>query len=148
MEINLKVIQVLPLQSGVSKNSGKQWTSQMFIGETMDQYPRKAACTVFNPGQNVATPNVGDMITASFDLDSRSFMTKDGREMWSTDIRVWKIVPYDPAANIPGFAPQQPAPQQPYPTPQGQYAPQQPQYAAPQYQAPQQQPAPSNDLPF
>lgn len=164
MEINLKVIQVLPLQSGVGKNSGKQWSSQSFVGETMEQYARKVCLEVFNPGQNVAIPNVGDMVTASFDLESRSFMSKDGREMWSTTVRCWKLVPYDPTANVPGFAPQQPAPQmqpqqqayapqpqQPYNAPQGQFAPQQaPQYAAPQYQAPQQpQPQANMDpLPF
>lgn len=158
MEINLKVIQVLPLQSGVGKNSGKQWCSQMFVGETLDQYPRKVACTVFNPGQNVATPNVGDMVTASFDLDSRSFTGRDGVERWSTDVRVWKVVPYDPTVNVPSFAPQQPAiqtqpqqqyaqqPQQQYNAPQGQFTPQQaPQFAAPQYQAPQ-QPQPQANL--
>lgn len=168
MELNLKVIQVLPLQSGVGKNSGKQWSSQMFIGETMDQYPKKVACSIFNPGQNVATPNVGDMVTASFDLDSRSFTGKDGVERWSTDIRIWKLAPYDPTANVPGFATQQTAPQaqpqqqyvspqqqwagapQPSGYPAQQYPPQQPapQFAAPQQPQYPQQPAPSNDLPF
>ncbi len=33
MEITLKIIQVLPLQEGVSQ-SGKAWKSQSYVGET------------------------------------------------------------------------------------------------------------------
>ena len=162
MEINGKVIKVLPLQSGVSK-AGKNWSKQEFLIETFDAYPKNVLCSIFNPGQNVAVPNVGEQITASIDIESRPFVGKDGVERFSTDIRAWKLTPYDPSVNVPSFAPQQPTPQ-PQAQPQQQWVgnqqsgtyPTQPQYqqAAPQFAPPQQpqfqqQPAPSNDgLPF
>lgn len=93
MEINLHVTQVLPPMSGTSKSSGKQWTKQEFIGETYDQFQKLVCCTVFNPSENTPIPNVGDSVTVSFDLESRSWTDKNGTERWSTEVKVWKIQP-------------------------------------------------------
>ena len=42
MEIQGKIVQILPLQSGVGKASGKEWKKQEFVLETLEsQFPRK-----------------------------------------------------------------------------------------------------------
>lgn len=37
MEIRGKIFQVLPLQSGVSQSSGREWKKQEYVLETNDQ---------------------------------------------------------------------------------------------------------------
>lgn len=54
MEIQGKIIAVLPLQSGVGANSGKSWKKQEYVLETLDaQYPRKICFNLW--GDNVDT---------------------------------------------------------------------------------------------
>ena len=86
MEIRGKIFQVLPLQSGVSQSSGREWKKQEYVLETNDQYP----------------VNVGDDVVVSVDIDSREY---NGR--WYTNISAWKIEkvgdmpPMVDSANIP-----------------------------------------------
>jgi hypothetical protein len=137
-ELNVtgRVLQILPLQQGTSK-AGNPWQKQEFVLEQGGQYPRKVCISLF--GDNVAkTPQVGQDVIVSVDIDSREF---NGR--WYTEIKAWNIV-------LAGA-------QQAAPAPQPTYQPPQPQ---PDYQKayPQQQavaPAPAtpqagvaDDLPF
>lgn len=89
MELHCRTIQVLPTISGTSK-SGNAFEKRSFVVETFDQFPRKVCFNIFNKS-DIRTPNVGEELNVSFDIDSRSFQTKDGRELWSTDCNVWKI---------------------------------------------------------
>lgn len=112
MNISGTVVQVLPIQSGTSK-SGNPWQKQEFVLDQGGQYPRKVCISLF--GDNVAKiPQVGQVITASVDIDSREF---NGR--WYTEIKAWNIVqtgaqPAAPApqqvATAPAAAPAQPQP--------------------------------------
>ena len=127
MNISGKVVQVLPIQSGTSK-SGNPWQKQEFVLEQGGQYPRKVCISLF--GDNVAkTPQGGQVITASVDIDSREF---NGR--WYTEIKAWNIIQT-------GAQPAVPAPQQVATAPAP--APAQPQQAAPVPQA-----GVADDLPF
>ncbi len=107
MEVNGKIIQKLPLQSGTSK-TGNPWSKQVYILETFDAYPKKVAFDFFgeriNQYDNVCA--VGATITLSYDIESREF---NGR--WYTDIRGWKAEPYTPpmAQGQPAAAPAAPA---------------------------------------
>ena len=117
MNISGKVVQVLPIQSGTSK-AGNPWQKQEFVLEQGGQYPRKVCISLF--GDNVAkTPQVGQDVMVSVDIDSREF---NGR--WYTEIKAWNIVQAGaqqaaPApqqvATAPAAAPAQP---QPAPAPQ------------------------------
>ncbi len=139
MEIQGRIIQVMPLASGVSK-AGNNWKKQEYLLETKDQYPRKVLFFFFNNAIDQYPLQVGDDIILSFDLESRSFVGRDGVERWSTDVRGYKAEKVaDQAA---GF--DQPAPsfQQPF---------QAPQPAVPQYpvgQEPQAEQSGTDDLPF
>lgn len=135
MEINIKVIQLLGQQGGVSR-SGKEWTRAQFIGETIEQYSKKICFTIFNPNDNKKVPAVGDNVTVSFDIDSKSWVDRSGVERWETSIMVWKITPTAQAAQqSPDELARQyqnnPAPQRTAPQPAYQQAPPQPSYQQP-----------------
>lgn len=161
MEIRGRIVQALPPQSGTSA-SGRAWKKQEFVLETFDQYPRKVVFTIFGDKVDQLAPSFQNFmvnstdVTVSFDLESRSFMGRDGVERWSTEVRPWKVVESStlqvPGYDMPSFAPQ--------PSASG-FAPQQPVagFAAPQQQAPQpavpqfpaaepQAAAGTDDLPF
>ena len=88
MEITLKIIQVLPSQEGVGSN-GNPWKLQGYVGETLDQYPRKVHFEVFGEDRIEQNPcELDQLVTVSFDIESREY---NGR--WFTSIRAWKIVP-------------------------------------------------------
>jgi len=99
-----KVIQVLPLQQGVSAASGKAWALQTFILETQEQYPRKVCIEIFGEQRIKDNPvQVDVLVTVNYDLESREF---NGR--WYTSVRAWKVglaATTAPAAQIPGALP-------------------------------------------
>jgi len=146
MEITGKLIQKLPVQSGVSQ-AGNNWSKAEFVIETVEQYPKKVCANLWGErAKSLDQFQLGDLITVSFDLESREY---NGR--WYTDVKAWKVEAATPAAvagaPTPGYAqPQGYAPQgygqpqQPVYPPQG-YV-QQPQGYVPQpqgYPQPQQQ---------
>ena len=110
MDIKGKIIQKLELQSGTSK-AGNAWKKQEYVLETLDSYPRKVKFDFFGDRADQYPLEVGDIITLSYDIESREF---NGR--WYTDIRGFKAMkedsnmaaapaPYPPAAGEPAPAP-------------------------------------------
>ncbi len=87
MEIVGKIIQVLPLQEGVSKASGNPWKMQSYVLETQEQYSRKVCFEIFGEDRIKNNPcQVDDIVTVSFDIESREF---NGR--WYTSIRAYRV---------------------------------------------------------
>lgn len=115
IQIQGQLIQVLPLNSGVGKASGKEWKKQDYVLETMDQYPRKVHFSVW--GDRIdPSYQVGEQVTIWVDIESREF---NGR--WYTDVKAWRMergfltaqAPQMPqgmpaAEGAPSFAAQQP----------------------------------------
>src|SRR4051812_18683503 len=86
LDITGKIIQKLNKTEGVSK-AGKAWSKQEFVMETQETYPKKVMISTMNEKVNeLERFNVGDVITASLNLESREY---NGR--WYTDARAWKI---------------------------------------------------------
>ena len=138
LEITGKVIQILPLQEGVSK-AGKPWKSQMFVLETGGQYPRKVPIKLFGDTVDRFPLQVGQDVTASLDIDGREWEGK-----WFAEVRAWNIA-YPQAQQVVQPAYQQPQAYQPtQPQPGWQQAYPQQQAVAP---APQQAGV-ADDLPF
>ena len=105
MEITGKIILKLPLAEGTSK-AGNAWRKQEYVLETNDTYPKKVHFVFFGDRVDQYPLEVGDMITLSYDIESREF---NGR--WYTDIRGWKaekVQPQQPAAAPAASAAQQP----------------------------------------
>ena len=84
MEINGKVIKVLPKQTGEGKNG--TWTKRLFIIETDGQYPKKVQISAFGDKLNVGIIKEGNDLNVHFDLESREFNDK-----WFTDVRAFKL---------------------------------------------------------
>ena len=99
MDINGKIVQLLPLQTGQGKNG--TWKKQEFILETGDTYPKKVCIAVWGDKIDMGPVKPGSAVTVSFDVESREF---NGR--WYTDVKAWKIVPGQAAS---GGGGQQPA---------------------------------------
>lgn len=104
MEIQGKVIAVLPERSGVSARG--EWKSQTYVIETQEQYPKKMAFDVFG-ADRIASFGIhsGEVINVSFDIDAHEYQ---GR--YFNQIRAWNVTkvsqpsaPYTPPAQ-----PQQP----------------------------------------
>lgn len=138
MEIEGKIIAVMPAQGGVSARTGNSWKSQDYVIETHEQYPKKCVFRVFGEDK-IANMNIqiGEELRVSFDIDAHEYQ---GR--WFNDIRAYNVVPA-----VAGQAPVAAAPvagAAPFPP--------QPAAAANSPFPPAQEPAtegsPADDLPF
>ncbi len=96
MEIKGKIIVALPEMTGTSK-AGNAWKKREYVLETQETYPKKVHFDFFGERADQYPLNVGDVITLSFDIESREYM---GR--WYTSIRGWKAEHDTAAANVPG----------------------------------------------
>lgn len=110
MELQGKVIAVLPARSGVSARG--EWKSQSFVIETHDSFPRKMVFDVFGE-ERLTRFNIqlGQEVNVSFDIDAHEY---NGR--WFNNIRAFDVrlvapntVSATPAAQAAPAAPQQPA---------------------------------------
>ena len=98
MEITGRIIAVLPVQGGISKN-GNEWKKQEYVLETHDQYPKKVCFQIFGADRiDQAAIQPGEELTVFFDIDSREYQ---GR--WFTNINAWKVE--RPMAAAPQSAP-------------------------------------------
>ena len=84
MEIKGKIILALPEMSGTSK-AGNAWKKREYVLETQETYPRKVHFDFFGEKADQYPLNVGDVVTLSFDIESREY---NGR--WYTGIHGWK----------------------------------------------------------
>ena len=92
MELQGKVIAVLPERSGVSARG--EWKSQSFVIETHEQYPKQMVFDVFGADRLAQfNINTGDEINVSFDITAHEYQ---GR--WFNNIRAWNVVHVDPNA--------------------------------------------------
>lgn len=86
MEVQVKIISKFDIVEGVSKSTGKEFKYFNFIGETIEQYPRKIAFDVFGEKRiSNCQVNENEVYNISFDVESREF---DGR--WYTKASAWK----------------------------------------------------------
>lgn len=94
MELQGKVIAVLPERSGVSARG--EWKAQSFVIETHEQYPRKLCFDVFG-ADRLAQFNIqsGEELLVSFDIDAHEYQ---GR--WFNSVRAWNIQRIDPNAVV------------------------------------------------
>ena len=84
MEINGKIIELLPEKSGESANG--PWRKQEYILETDSNYPKKICFMAW--GDKIGEFNLqqGENVEVSVDLESREY---NGR--WYTDVKAWKV---------------------------------------------------------
>jgi hypothetical protein len=99
MEINGKIIELLPEKSGESAKG--PWRKQEYILETEGQYPKKVCFMAWGDKIGEFAIKEGANLVVSVDLESREY---NGR--WYTDVKAWKVTQAGAAAdNIPFPAP-------------------------------------------
>jgi hypothetical protein len=98
MQLTAKLVQILPVETGMGKNG--EWKKQSIVVETEGQYPKKICVTVWGDKINPAQLQTGNMLTIDFDLESREF---NGR--WYTDVKAWKLESTGGASEIPADSP-------------------------------------------
>ncbi len=84
MEINGKIIEILPEKSGQSAKG--TWRKQEYVLETEGQYPKKVCFMAWGDKIDEFGIEEGESLVVSIDLESREF---NGR--WYTDVRAWKV---------------------------------------------------------
>lgn len=95
MEVKGKIILSLPEASGTSK-AGNAWKKKEYVLETLETYPKKVHFNFFGDRVDQYPLQVGDVITLSYDINSREF---NGR--WYTDISGWKAEKENAQASAP-----------------------------------------------
>ena len=93
-KILYKVIEIMPVESGTSQATGREWKSREFVAEEIAdvQYPNQVLLRV--SGENVKLidgVNVGDTVELGFNSRVRSFQTKDGKTMHSQENNCWRV---------------------------------------------------------
>ena len=86
MEIQGKIIVVLPERSGVSQR-GNQWRSISYVLETQEQYPKKLAFDVTNDKIEQLNIQLGEILTVQFDINAREY---NGR--WFNSVNAWNVI--------------------------------------------------------
>ena len=84
MELEGKIIQINPVQSGEGRNG--PWKKQEYIVETKSQYPKKVCVTIWGDKIDQFGLQQNEDVTLSIELESREY---NGR--WYTDVRAWKV---------------------------------------------------------
>lgn len=85
MELKATIIQVLPVERGVSK-AGKEWQKATVIAQYGDaKYPKKVALDNFKDAEKFAAIPVGAEVCFFIDVESREF---NGR--WYTSVTCYK----------------------------------------------------------
>jgi hypothetical protein len=84
MQLTAKLQNILPLQTGTSKNG--PWKKQEMIVETVGPYPRKVCFVIWGDRmkENILVP--GNFMTIHFEAESREYNGK-----WYTELKVFKL---------------------------------------------------------
>ena len=82
MDIKGKIIQKMEPVGGVSK-AGNQWKKQEYVLETLDSYPKKVKFDFFGDRADQYPLEVGDVITLSYDIESREFNGRSLPPPWA-----------------------------------------------------------------
>lgn len=85
MEIQGKIIKTLPIQSGMSKSTGKKWMVQNYVLETKEQYPKQICIEVFGDKICELDLQMGVEYQFSIDIDAREYK---GR--WYNKVSCWR----------------------------------------------------------
>ena len=96
MEIQGKIIVVLPERSGVSQR-GNQWRSISYVLETQEQYPKKLAFDVTNDKIDQLNIQLGEILTVQFDINAREY---NGR--WFNSVNAWNVIRQTQQAPVQG----------------------------------------------
>ena len=84
MQLTATLLQLLPAQSGQSKNG--PWKKQDIIVQTDEKFPKKVCLSIWGDKIDEKQLVLNNTLQLDFDIESREFNGK-----WYTDLRVWKV---------------------------------------------------------
>jgi hypothetical protein len=84
MQLTAKLVQLLPLVTGTSKNG--DWKKQEFIVEGDGPYPKKICIAIWGDKIKEAALQLGNVLKIDFDIESREYNSR-----WFTDLKAWKV---------------------------------------------------------
>lgn len=89
MELQGKIIAVMPANSGQSQRTGQTWMSQQYVLEVPGMYPKRMVFEVFGEDRikNFAIQQ-GQEVKVSFEIDAHEY---NGR--WFNEVRAWDVRP-------------------------------------------------------
>jgi hypothetical protein len=84
MELNGKIIQIMPEQGGNGRNG--TWRKRDYIVETQGNYPKKVCVTVWGDKIDQFNLQAGEQVKFGLELESREYNGK-----WYTEAKGWKV---------------------------------------------------------
>ena len=93
-KILYKVIEIMPVESGTSQATGREWKSREFVAEEIEdvRYPNQVLMRLSGDDVKLIDGvNVGDTVELGFNSRVRSFQTRDGKTMKSQENNCWKV---------------------------------------------------------
>lgn len=106
MELEARVVQVLPLEKGVTK-SGDEWKKATLIVETNGQFPKKVALSNFKRAEEFNAIPVETQCKFRIDVESREW---NGKWFTNCNCYAWEVAGETPQ---PIYAQPQPTQQPP-----------------------------------
>ena len=93
-KIFYKVTEIMPVETGTSQATGREWKSREFVAEVIEnvRYPNQLLMRL--SGDDVPLidgVNAGDTVELGFNSRVRSYQTRDGKNMHSQENNCWKI---------------------------------------------------------
>lgn len=85
MEIKGKVVQVLPIEGGTSRN-GNQWSKASLIAEIAEnpRYPKKIKISNMKNAEAFSKLAIGSEVTFKVEIESREYNNR-----WYTEVNCW-----------------------------------------------------------
>ena len=93
-KIYYKVIEIMPVESGTSQTTGREWKSREFVAEEIKdvRYPNQLLMRLSGDDVKLIDGvDVGDTVDLGFNSRVRSYQTRDGKNMHSQENSCWKI---------------------------------------------------------
>lgn len=86
MEIQGKVIAVLPIKDGVGKTSGNEWKSREFVLETEESRPQSLCLQLMNANIDRYAVEAGQTVHGKFDCSARQWENR-----WFNTLTAWEV---------------------------------------------------------
>lgn len=90
MEIQGKVIAVLPIKDGVGKTSGNEWKSREFVLETEESRPQSLCLQLMNANIDRYAVEAGQTVHVKFDCSARQWENRWFNTLTACEVTVIK----------------------------------------------------------
>ena len=91
-----QVLEVKPIESGISNTTGKEWKKRLLITRTIEEYPVKHCFQVWGEGvDTLSLVNVNDILA----FESRE-ISRESNGRWYTEMNAFGFARLNPTTGI------------------------------------------------